>query len=123
MHDEKIDAGRDFSIKAIQASRDKESSLLVVVSQKDQKVETPTIKDLNKVGTLCRITTYTDMKTYVTVRINSSVRVKINNISFDQSGYYVTDVEVLEDYEGDPQKVVALIKEITSLFFPKIIDC
>ena len=119
MHDEKIDAGRDFSIKAIQASRDKESSLLVVVSQKDQKVETPTIKDLNKVGTLCRITTYTDMKTYVTVRINSSVRVKINNISFDQSGYYVADVEVLEDYEGDPQKVVALIKEITSLL-PKV---
>ena len=118
-HDEKIDAGRDFSIKAIQASRDKESSLLVVVSQKDQKVETPTIKDLYRVGTLCRITTYTDMKTYVSVRINSSVRVKLNNISFDQSGYYVADVEVVEDIPGDNQKVLSLLKDITSML-PKV---
>jgi len=118
-HDEKIDAGRDFSIKAIQASRDNESSLLVIVSQNNAKIETPTIKDIYKVGTLCRITTYADMKSYVTVRVNSSVRVKINNISFDQSGFYVADVEVLEDIPGDSQNVVSLLKDITSML-PKV---
>ena len=118
-HDEKINAGRDFSIKAIQASRDKESSLLVIVSQKNDKVETPTTKDIYKVGTLCRITSYTDMKTYVVVHVNASIRVKINNISFDQSGYYVSDVEVLEEIQGDQQKVISLIKDITGLL-PKV---
>lgn len=117
--DEKIDAGRDFSIKAIQASRDNESSLLVVVSQKNAKIETPTANHIYRVGTLCRISTYTDMKTYVSIRVNGSVRVKINNISFDQTGYYVADVEVLEDIPGNDQRVLALVKEVTSLL-PKV---
>jgi len=112
--DEKIDAGRAFSIKAIQASRDLQSSLLVIVSQKDPKIETPETKDIYKVGTLCRITTYTDMKTYVSVRVNGSARVKINNVSFDQTGYYVADVEVMEDKIEDNAKVLALVKEITA---------
>ena len=45
--DERIDAGRDFSIKAINASRDNNSSLLLIVSQKKPNIDVPTQKDLN----------------------------------------------------------------------------
>lgn len=114
--DTAIDAGREFSIKAINASRDNNSSLIVVVSQKDASVDTPTQKDCYSVGTLCRITSYGDMKTYVRIRILGSARVKINNITFDASGYFVADVEKLEDVISDDKKVVSLTKSIiTSL--------
>lgn len=111
-----IDAGRDFSVKAINASRDNNSSLILVVSQKDAAVDVPTQKDLYEVGTLCRITSYSDMKTYVRVRIMGSARVKINNVSFDASGFFVADSTKLEDVMGDERKVVSLTKNIlTSL--------
>ena len=56
------------------------------------------------------------MKTYVRVRIMGSARMKINNVSFDASGYFVADAEKLEDSVGDERKVVALTKGIiTSL--------
>ena len=111
-----IDAGRDFSIKAINASRDNNSSLILVVTQKSANVEVPTQQDLFEVGTLCRITSYSDMKTYVRVRILGTSRVKINNVSFDASGYFVADSEKLEDVLGDERKIVSLTKQIiTSL--------
>ena len=111
-----IDAGRDFSIKAINASRDNNSSLILVVAQKDSAIDVPTQKDLYEVGTLCRITSYSDMKTYVRVRIMGSARVHINNVSFDASGYFVADSSKLEDVIGDDRKIVALTKAIiTSL--------
>ena len=111
-----IDAGRDFSIKAINASRDNNSSLILVVTQKSANVEVPTQQDLFSVGTLCRITSYSDMKTYVRVRILGTARVKINNVSFDASGYFVADSEKLDDELGDERKIISLTKQIiTSL--------
>lgn len=112
--DDRIDAGRDFSVKAINASRDSNSSLLVVVSQKDRSVETPTENDIYKYGTLCRISSYSDMKTFIRIRVIGNSRVKINNLSFDQQGYYVADVQVLENVPGDDKKVLSLVKNITS---------
>ena len=109
-----IDAGRDFSIKAINASRDLNSSLLLVVAQKDPSVEVPTQKDICEVGTLCRITSYTDMKTYIKTRITGTKRVKINNLSFDASGYFVADSEVIEDKVTNEKVVMTYCKNIIS---------
>ena len=111
-----IDAGRDFSVKAINASRDNNSSLILVVSQKDASVDVPTQKDLYEIGTLCRITSYSDMKTYVRVRIMGSARVKINNVSFDAAGFFVADSTKVEDVVTDEKKVLSLTRNIlTSL--------
>jgi ATP-dependent Lon protease len=111
-----IDAGRDFSIKAINASRDNNTSLILVVSQKNASVDVPTQKDIYEVGTLCRITSYSDMKTYVRIRIMGSARMRINNMSFDASGFFVADAEKIEYVPGDERKVISLTKAIiTSL--------
>ena len=117
-----VDAGRDFSIKAINASRDNNSSLLLVVTQKDASIEVPTSKDINEIGTLCRITSYSNMKTYIRVHINGTQRVKINNLTFDQAGYFVADAETVEDKIIDNQKVIALCKEIMKMVveMPKV---
>ena len=111
-----IDAGRDFSIKAINASRDNNTSLILVVSQKNASVDVPTQKEIYEVGTLCRITSYSDMKTYVRIRIMGSARMRINNMSFDASGFFVGDATKIEDVPGDERKVISLTKAIiTSL--------
>lgn len=111
-----IDAGRDFSIKAINASRDNNSSLILVVSQIESSVDVPTQKDIYIIGTLCRITSYSDMKTFVRVRIMGTARYKINNMSFDAQGYFVADAEKVVDVYGEEKRIVALVKAImTSL--------
>ncbi len=117
-----VDAGRDFSIKAINASRDLNSSLLLVVTQKDASIEVPTFKDINEIGTLCRITSYSNMKTYIRVHISGTQRVKIHNLTFDQAGYFVADAETVEDKIVDNQKVIALSKAIIQMVvdMPKI---
>ena len=117
-----VDAGRDFSIKAINASRDNNSSLLLVVTQKDASIEVPTQKDINEIGTLCRITSYSNMKTYIRVHISGTQRVKINNLSFDQAGYFVADAETVEDKIVDNQRVIALCKNIIQMVMemPKV---
>ena len=107
-----VDAGRDFSIKAIDASRDLNSSLLLVVAQKDASIEVPTQKDVCEVGTLCRITSYSNMKTYVKIHITGTKRVKINNVSFDATGHFVADAETILDVVKDEKRVVAYCKNI-----------
>ncbi|MEG9328219.1 endopeptidase La [Salinimicrobium catena] len=49
-----ITAGRDTSIKLINEANG-DSKVIGVVSQKDEKVENPTVKDINKVGVVARI--------------------------------------------------------------------
>ncbi|MBQ0009020.1 MAG: endopeptidase La [Firmicutes bacterium] len=107
-----VDAGRDFSIKAIDASRDLNSSLLLVVAQKDPSIEVPTQKDICEVGTLCRITSYSNMKNYIRVHITGTKRVKINNLSFDATGYFVADATSIEDKVKDETHVIAYCKNI-----------
>ena len=54
------------------------------------------------------------MKSYVRIRIMGSARVKVNNVSFDASGFFVADSEKLNDVTGDEKKVVSLTKTIIS---------
>ena len=110
--DERIDVGRDFSIKAVNSSRDNNSSLLLIVSQKDQNVDIPQEGDIYTVGTLCRIVSYSDMKNYVRIRVHAGNRVKISNIQFDPQGFYTAESETLDSVPGDEQNVVALVKRV-----------
>jgi ATP-dependent Lon protease len=49
-----ITVGRDKSIRAVQKAYE-ESRYIGVLSQKDVKIESPTSRDLYKVGTIARI--------------------------------------------------------------------
>lgn len=112
--DERIDVGRDFSVKAVNSSRDNNSSLLLIVSQKDQEVDIPQEKDIYTIGTLCRIVSYSDMKNYVRIRVHAGNRVKLSNIQFDPQGFYTAESETLDSIPGDEQNVVALVKRVVA---------
>lgn len=112
--DERIDVGRDFSVKAVNSSRDNNSSLLLIVSQKDQEVDIPQEKDIYTIGTLCRIVSYSDMKNYVRIRVHAGNRVKLSNVQFDPQGFYTAESEALDSVPGDEQNVVALVKRVVA---------
>ena len=110
--DERIDVGRDFSIKAVNSSRDNNSSLLLIVSQKNEKIDVPTQKDIYEVGTLCRIVSYSDMKTYIRIRVHGGSRVRLSDVAFDPQGFFTATSETLENIMGDEKNVVALTKKV-----------
>ncbi len=113
--DEKVDAGRDFSIKAINASRDLNSSLLLITSQKDSSVEAPSDKDVYSVGTLAKIVSYSDMKGYVRIRIIAEDRFSFKSINFDPQGFYVGEGYILESIESNEKESASLMKKIWSI--------
>ena len=57
-----IEAARDFSTKAIEVSRNEQSSLILIVAQKDPSIDNPSLDDIYSVGSLCRITSFSDQK-------------------------------------------------------------
>ena len=113
--DEKIDAGRDFSVKAINSSRELFNSLLLVTSQKDASAEKPNPDDIYKVGTLCRIVSYSDMKGYVRIRVEAEKRFAFKSITFGSGGYYIGEGEIIDIDPGDEKANQATIKKIWTL--------
>ena len=113
--DEKIDAGRDFSMKAINSSRELFNSLLLVTSQKDASAEKPNPDDIYKVGTLCRIVSYSDMKGYVRIRVEAEKRFAFKSITFGSGGYYIGEGEIIDIDPGDEKANQATIKKIWTL--------
>ena len=110
--EERIDAARNFTVKATNVSLAQNDSLIIVVSQKTNTVETPTGKDIFEVGTLCRITSVTQAKNYIRIRLSGLNRVKLNNVAFDEQGYFVGEGELVDEFDSDPDATEALRKYI-----------
>lgn len=113
--EEKIDAGRPLSINAINASRDESSSYILVVSQIKNDIVNPKIEDINKIGTLCRIAGYSDIKGMIRIRLIGTKRVSLKNIDYNKGkDYFSSEFEVIEDIVSDPKKELELLKQIMS---------
>ena len=84
-----IEAGRDFSISAVNASKNDCDSLILVTSQKSFNVEKPTQDDLYEVGVLCHIVSISERDNRLRVRIEVMDRVKLSDVKFEENaGYY-----------------------------------
>ena len=87
-----IEAGRSFSINAIRAAHLQADSLLFVVCQKNPNDETIDFDKVYHYGTLCRIASIVEKGELVRVRVDVVERIRLNNLSFDDSnGYYVAE--------------------------------
>ena len=75
-----IDAGRAFSMNAVDAGRNQTDSLIFVTSQMDEGVDNPTENDVYRVGTLCHIVTISPREGYYKLRIEGVERVELNSI-------------------------------------------
>ncbi len=84
-----IEAGRDFSISAVNASKNECDSLILVTSQKDFNKDNPTADDVYDVGVLCRIISVSERDNRLKVRIEVMERVKLTDVRFEENaGYY-----------------------------------
>lgn len=114
--DERIDAAREMSMKAIIASKETASSLLFVTCQTEQDVEFPTSDQIFSVATLCRIVSFTDNKDFYRIRVNGSSRFRLESIGLDENGYYVAEGTVLNDVYDSNEELNVLVKNIVKGF-------
>ena len=116
-----IEAGREFSIDAIKASKANSDSLLFVTSQINANVENPTKDDVYLTGTICRILSSTERNEHIRVRVEVIERAKIDTIfENDDNGRYlvaqgtVSKIPEISDIKND-SIIKAIDKALSSM--------
>ena len=115
-----IEAGRIFSINAINAAHLQADSLLFVACQKNPNDETINIDNIYRYGTLCRIVSIVEKGDLVRVRVDVVERIHLNNLSYDNAnGYYVAEgtidkVTPVDDLTND-SIIRAIIEKLNNL--------
>ena len=108
-----IDAGRDFSMGAIDAGKNQTDSLIFVTSQINEETDMPTENDVYKVGTLCHIMSVSSRDDYYKIRIEGVERVELSSIKFDENGkIFVAEGVVLPLPEIDEERNEEIIRQI-----------
>ncbi|WP_417362836.1 endopeptidase La [Galbibacter sp.] len=111
-----ITAGRDKSIKLIKDASNS-SKVIGVVSQKDESIEDPEVKDLNKVGTIARILRVLKMPDgNTTVIIQGKKRFEIDRI-LETEPYITATIKGLPEEKPDIENeefstVIESVKEL-----------
>ena len=106
---------RPSSIKLVDDSIVKDK-LLVIVSQKDRRVEEPTPTDIYGVGTasiILKMLKFPDGSTRIICQ--GLARVKLNHFT-QVRPYMVTEVEVLPEAEGAGEEITVLVRSILATF-------
>ena len=109
-----IEAGRDFSINAINLSRNKTDSLLFITSQLQSENENPTINDIYHFGTLCHIISCSERDNRLRVRVEVLERVSLENIAIDENEKtFVADGHIFDMPEITQMESQSFIKSIS----------
>ncbi|MCQ2795146.1 MAG: endopeptidase La [Bacilli bacterium] len=106
-----IEAARDFSMRAIEASRKETDSLILIVVQKNPATDKPNKEDVYDVGSLCRIQAFIDQKKFYRIKVNCTRRVKILDLQLS-NGMYVASAEPLDDIRGDNKEEMVLVRDM-----------
>jgi ATP-dependent Lon protease len=110
-----IEAGRPFSVAAIDAAKLDGNDLILVTSQKSPEIDEPATTDVFMVGTICRMSNITSLKRYTRLKVLPLARVIITEIK-KTGEIWIGKAEKLEDVIGDHKTEVALVRNIiTSL--------
>lgn len=90
-----LEVGRAKSIAAINEAKQNGNAQMILLSQKDPKIENPKASDIYHVGTLCDVTikkVFPDDT--LTVIFNGRERVKVTNLK--EKNFYSGDAEIIE---------------------------
>ena len=109
---ESIEAGRPYSVKAIDVvRRDSNSLLFVGVQRQLQKDEVTGEDDVYMTATLCRVVNFVNANGVYRIRVIGSKRVALTNLRFDD-GTWKAEGKVIPDLLGDQNEETALIRRI-----------
>jgi ATP-dependent Lon protease len=110
-----IEAGRPFSVSAIDAAKVDGNDLILVTSQKSPEIDEPSTADIFMVGTICRMSNVTSLKRYTRLKVLPLARVMITQVN-KQGDVWTAKAEKVEDIVTDHKTEVALVRNIiTSL--------
>jgi ATP-dependent Lon protease len=108
-----IEAGRAFSVNAIDFAKRDGNDLILVVSQKSPEIDDPQDDDIFKVGTICRMSNITSLKRYTRLRVLPLARVMITEMTKGEETW-MAKAERIDDVAGDHKTEVALVRNIIS---------
>jgi ATP-dependent Lon protease len=106
-----IEAGRTFSVNAIDVAKLDGNDLIIVVSQKSPDIDDPELKDIFTVGTICRMSNITSLKRYTRLRVLPLARVMITEMVKGEQTW-IAQAERIDDISGDHKTEVALVRNI-----------
>ena len=110
-----IEAGRPFSVAAIEAAKVDGNDLILVTSQKSPEIDEPSTTDIFMVGTICRMSNITSLKRYTRLKVLPMARIIITEV-IKNGDTWSAKAEKIEDIIGDHKTEVALVRNIiTSL--------
>ena len=108
-----IEAGRDFSISAVNASKNECDSLILVASQKKYDEDNPKPEDVYNVGVLCRIISISERDNRLRVRLEVVERVKLSDIRFEENAGYFSAIGGMDPIPSiSPVENEAIIKAV-----------
>lgn len=118
-----IDAVRPITLEAVNHAQINDG-FIYVTTQLDPKNDNPGFDDVYKVGTLCRITSITQMKDFVRVKIIPLNRALFHKVYFNEENtFQVAEAENLDKSSDkqveDQQLAVQLIKDLVE--YPDVI--
>lgn len=110
-----LDVGRERSIVALEQAMMKDNRI-VLVAQKDAKVDEPSESDLYQVGTVARIKQMIKLPGgTIRVLVEGLTRASIVALHTDEA-YLAVDVEVIEDETGKPTEIEAQMRSVLHQF-------
>lgn len=110
-----IEVGRAKSLAAVDEANSNFDGHCWLVAQKDILVEDPTVNDLYKIGTLCRIKSIRKKDGFYRVTFSGLERAKIIEYSNTESMFFAT-IQPLNDIAGDELEETALVRRISKEF-------
>ena len=109
-----IEAGRDFSISAVNASKNECDSLILVASQKSYDEDNPKPEDVYNVGVLCHIISVSERDNRLRVRLEVVERVKLSDIRFEENAGYYSAIGGMDPIPSiSPVENEAIIKAVS----------
>ncbi len=108
-----IEAGRDFSISAVNASKNECDSLILVTSQKNYSEDNPQADDVYQTGVLCHIISVSERDNRLRVRLEVVERVKLSDIRFEEKAGYFSAIGGMDPIPAiSPVENEAIIKAV-----------
>ena len=109
-----IDAGREFSINAIKVSKSKTDSLILITSQRNENIDTPTVEDIYLTGVLARVVSISEREKRIRARVEVIDRVALSNVELDDKDdhTFVADGTLISPIIIDDKESEAVVSSV-----------
>ena len=98
---ESIEAGRDFSVAAVELARRETNSLLFITAQKDPKVQTLKAEDIAEYATLCRMFYSQKSGSSYRIRVTGTKRFRLTAVTFENGSFYAEGEAIEEEHANE----------------------